>query len=212
MSANGRLAPRPATASWNAVSTSSSERASTIVPPWTSGSKPGLAVNSGSRSTATLTLTVPDRVFHRSMSATKSAGNSSRSSRRRNEIFGWAVVTTIGAVSCSPPARATPVTAPPAVVMRSTAAIGADLGAERPGGRRHRRSQPAHPARGEPPRPRVRRGRRRRSGGGPSRTRCPATAARPTFRSPRTPTARLGAGATRSSPRAGRRRSSRTAG
>ena len=68
------------------------------MPPWTSGSKPGLAVNSGSRSTATLTLTVPDRVFHRSMSATKSAGRSARSSSRRNEIFGWAVVTTTGAV------------------------------------------------------------------------------------------------------------------
>ena len=37
---------------------SSSDSASTIVPPCTSGSKPGLAVNSGSRSTATFTFTV----------------------------------------------------------------------------------------------------------------------------------------------------------
>ena len=74
MSANGSAAGRPATASWNALSTSSSDSASTIVPPCTSGSKPGLAVNSGSRSTARLTFTVPLRVFQRSMSATKSAG------------------------------------------------------------------------------------------------------------------------------------------
>ena len=67
MSANGSVAARPATASWNAPSMSSSDSASTIVPPCTSGSKPGLAVNSGSRSTATFTFTVPLRVFQRSI-------------------------------------------------------------------------------------------------------------------------------------------------
>ena len=76
MSANGSAAARPATASWNAPSMSSSDSASTIVPPCTSGSKPGLAVNSGSRSTATFTFTVPLRDRQRSMRSTKSVGSS----------------------------------------------------------------------------------------------------------------------------------------
>ena len=42
MSANGSVAGRPATASWKAVSMSSSDSASTIVPPWTSRVEAGL--------------------------------------------------------------------------------------------------------------------------------------------------------------------------
>ena len=74
MSAKGSAAARPATASWNAPSMSSRDSASTIVPPCTSGSKPGLAVNSGSRSTATFTFTVPLRVFHRSIAVDEVGG------------------------------------------------------------------------------------------------------------------------------------------
>ena len=102
MSANGRARRRPPTASWKALSRSSSDSASTIVPPWTSGSKPGLLANSGSRSTARLTFTTPLRLRHRSMSATKSGGRAARSTSRRNEIAGCVVVTTTGAVSSSP--------------------------------------------------------------------------------------------------------------
>ena len=79
MSAKGSAAARPATASWNAPSMSSSDSASTIVPPCTSGSKPGLAVNSGSRSTATFTFTVPLRERQLSMRSTKSVGSWARS-------------------------------------------------------------------------------------------------------------------------------------
>ena len=46
---------------------------------WVDYSKPGFAVNSGNRSTATLTLTVPLRVFQRSIAVTKSEGNALRS-------------------------------------------------------------------------------------------------------------------------------------
>ena len=96
MSANGTRRRRgPATASWNARSTSSSDSASTIVPPCTSGSKPGLAVNSGSRSTARLTFTVPAAglpaldVGRRSRS-----GSSARSICSRKVIFGCVAATT----------------------------------------------------------------------------------------------------------------------
>ena len=52
------------------------------MPPCTSGSKPGLAVNSGSRSTATLTLTVPLRVFQRSIVVDEVGGE-----RRRVDLL-----------------------------------------------------------------------------------------------------------------------------
>ena len=74
MSANGSAGGASGDRVLERASMSSSDSASTIVPPCTSGSKPGLAVNSGSRSTATFTFTVPLRVFHRSIVSTKSVG------------------------------------------------------------------------------------------------------------------------------------------
>jgi hypothetical protein len=121
-SANGTAEGRPAAASWKAPSMSSSDSASTMVPPWISGSKAGRQVNWGSRSTARLTLTVPLRVFQRSMSATKSPGSSARSTCSRKVIRGWVAATTTSVASSSPPSRTTPVTRPSLVVMRRTGA------------------------------------------------------------------------------------------
>jgi hypothetical protein len=56
------------------------------------------------------------------MSATKPAGSSAGSSNRRNEISGWAVVTTMGASMASPLARVTPVTWPSLVRICATSA------------------------------------------------------------------------------------------
>ncbi len=52
MSANGADDGRPETASWNAASMSSRLSASTIVPPWTCGPKPGWLANTGSLASA----------------------------------------------------------------------------------------------------------------------------------------------------------------
>ena len=79
-------------------------------------------MNRGSRSTAKLIFTVPDRVCHASMSATKSAGSASRSTSRRKEILGWAVVMTVSARISSPSSRVTPTTAPSRVSIRATGA------------------------------------------------------------------------------------------
>jgi hypothetical protein len=122
MSANGSDDGRPATASWNALSTSSRLSASTIVPPWTCGSNPGWLVNTGSRSSARLIFTVPLRVCQARISATKSGGSAPGSSSRRNEICGWAVVTTVPAATSSPLARVTPVTRPPLTRILATSA------------------------------------------------------------------------------------------
>ena len=70
-------------------------------------------MKSGSSLIATFTFTTPLRVFHRSMSHTKSAGSSWRSIRSRNAIFGWIVVTTTGARSSVPSSSATPTARPP---------------------------------------------------------------------------------------------------
>ena len=122
MSANGSVAGFPPTASWNAFSTSSSDSDSTIVPPCTAGSNDGCAVNTGSLSSARLILTVPLRVCQCSMSAAKPAGSSARSSSRRNEIAGCAVVTTQEASISSPLASVTPATAPSRTRIRPTSA------------------------------------------------------------------------------------------
>ncbi len=122
MSANGRVLGVPFTASWKALSISSRESASTIVPPCTCGSNSGWLAKVGSRSSARLIFTVPLRERQRSMSSTKSAGRSARSSSCRNEIFGCAVVITVGAAISVPSASTTPVTAPARVLMRATAA------------------------------------------------------------------------------------------
>ena len=123
MSANGSAAARPATASWNAPSMSSSDSASTIVPPCTSGSKPGLAVNSGSRSTATFTFTVPLRDLP-ALDALDEVGRAARRGRScsRNVIFGCVAATTTSARSSSPDSSVTPRTRPLRTSMRATAA------------------------------------------------------------------------------------------
>jgi hypothetical protein len=56
------------------------------------------------------------------MSVTKSAGSAERSTSRRNEIAGCAVVTTVAARSSSPPSSTTPVTDPAFVVISATGA------------------------------------------------------------------------------------------
>ena len=119
MSANGRAAGCPPTASWNAVSTSSSDRASTIVPPCTSGSKPGLHGELRQPVDRDVDL---DCARARSSSARcrrRTRPGARRGRRgRRNAIVGWTVVTTTGASSSSPSASATPVTRPSRVRMR----------------------------------------------------------------------------------------------
>ena len=122
MSANGRLAARPETASWNAPSTSSRVSASTMVPPWTSGSKPRLARNSGSRSTATFTLTVPLRDFHCVIVSTKSSGSADGSICSRKVIFGCVAAITTSARSSSPDSSTTPRALPSRTSMRATLA------------------------------------------------------------------------------------------
>ena len=89
---------RPATASWKAPSTSSSDSASTIVPPCTSGSKPGLG--------GELRQPVDGEVDLHRAAARLPASRCRRRSRpagrggrpgRRNAICGCAVVMTVGA-------------------------------------------------------------------------------------------------------------------
>ena len=110
-------------ASWNARSAYCGLKHSSTDPVWWScWFVPGIAVKFGSSLIATLTFTVPERVFHRSMSHTKSAGNSCLSSRSRNAIFGWMVVTTTGARSSSPFSSATPTALPPRVRIFATLA------------------------------------------------------------------------------------------
>ena len=153
MSANGSVAGCPATASWSArldvvERLGEHDRAAVHL-----GSNSGMAGELGSRSTARLTFTVPDRLCHASMSATKSAGSSARSTRSRNEIFGCAVVTTVGARELRtvgqrdadrPRRRATS--------MRATGAS-VRISAPNDAGRgRHRRGHPAHAAAREAPR------------------------------------------------------------
>jgi hypothetical protein len=82
----------------------------------------GSAVKSGSSPRARLILTTPLRERQRSMSATKSAGSSARSTCSRKVILGWMAVTTTGACSSSPPASTTPVARPPETSTRSTRA------------------------------------------------------------------------------------------
>ena len=94
-----------------------------IAPPWTSGLKPGSALNCGSSASARLILTVPERDRHCSMSWTNSAGRCRRSIWRRNVIWGWQVVTTSGASNSSPPLITTPVTRPSRTVTFSTGAL-----------------------------------------------------------------------------------------
>src|SRR6266702_1542770 len=108
MSANGTEDGLPATASWKDVSISSRLSASTMVPPCTC------------RSSARLILTVPLLLCQPRMSATKPAGRTAGSTKRRNEIVGCIVVTTVPAGTCSPVARSTPVARPARVVMAAT--------------------------------------------------------------------------------------------
>ena len=77
----------------------------------------------GSSASARLIFTTPDRVFHRSMSLTKSAGSSVGGRCSRKAILGCRLVTTSGAVSSSPPSSTTPVTRPAWVLTRSTLAL-----------------------------------------------------------------------------------------
>ena len=74
----------------------------------------------GSSASARLILTTPERVFHRSMSETKSSGRSVRGRWSRKAILGCRLVTTSGAVSCSPLSSTTPVTWPLLVLTDST--------------------------------------------------------------------------------------------
>ena len=83
----------------------------------------GSAVKLGSSASARLIFTTPDRVFHRSMSLTKSAGSSVGGRCSRKAILGCRLVTTSGAVSSSPPSSTTPVTRPAWVLTRSTRAL-----------------------------------------------------------------------------------------
>ena len=152
MSANGRLAARPETASWNAPSTSSSVSASTIVPPWTSGSKPALARNSGSRSTATFTLTVPLRDFHCVIVSTKSSGSADGSICSRKVIFGCVAAITTSARSSSPDSSTTPRALSVAHVDASDARVRADRGTERLRRAAQRAGDTAHPAAWKAPR------------------------------------------------------------
>ena len=176
MSANGSAAARPATASWNARSMSSSDSASTIVPPCTSGSKPGLAVNSGSRSTATFTFTVPLRVFQRSIAvdevgrergAVDLVEERDLRMRRRDHDVGAQLLARLERHAAHAPvahvdARDRRVGAHRRAVRRAAAARSASL------------TRPCR-LRGSPT-SRAGRRPRRRSCGAPSRTRCPASA------------------------------------
>jgi hypothetical protein len=69
-----------------------------------------------------LIFTVPLRVCHALISATKSGGSTLGSSSRRNTICGCAVVTTTPASTSSPLASVTPVARPPLVRIRATSA------------------------------------------------------------------------------------------
>ena len=98
MSLNGAVEGRPLRASWNARSTNSIVGAMSRDPVWWSCRLwPGLAVKLGSSDSARLIFTTPLRVFHRSMSLTKSAGSSSRAIWSKNAVFGCRLVTTMGA-------------------------------------------------------------------------------------------------------------------
>ena len=80
----------------------------------------GSEANVGSPSMATLIFTVPLRDFHRSMSSTKSAGRSRRSSWRRKVICGCVAATTRSALNSVPSWSATPTARPSLTRMRST--------------------------------------------------------------------------------------------
>ena len=80
-------------------------------------------MNSGSSASARLIFTVPLRVFQWVMSFTKSAGSSVAFSWSRNVILGWHVVTTIGAISSSPPSSTTPRARPFSVLIVETRAF-----------------------------------------------------------------------------------------
>ena len=114
--------------------------------------RPGWLAKTGSRSSARLIFTVPDRVCQPRMSSTKSAGRSRWvDAAAGTRSAGCAVVITTGAAISSPLASATPVTRPPLVVICATSRAGAHLGAERPGRRGQRRRHAAHPAAREAP-------------------------------------------------------------
>ena len=145
-------------------------------------------VNSGSRSTATFTFTVPLRVFHRSMRSTKSVGQLGAVDlveerdlrmRRRDHDVGAQLLTRLERHAAHPPV---------AHVDARDGRVGAHGRAVR---ERRARAAPRSPRpcrlRGSPT-SRAGRRRRRRSCGAPSRTRCRASAARPTCRSRRSPT------------------------
>ena len=97
---------------------------------------------------------MPLRVCQPSMSARKPAGRCSRSTSRRNEIAGCAVVTTLGAAIARPVRQRHPGGAPVADVDPPDRRAGADLRAERPRGRGQRARDAAHAAAREAPRAR----------------------------------------------------------
>ena len=122
-SLKGRSAPRPSRASWKARSMYSIDGAISTDPVWCSASSvPGSAVKSGSSERARLILTTPLRVFHRSMSSTKSAGSSVALMWSRKAVWGWRVVTTTGARISSPLSSTTPRTRPLVTMVRATRA------------------------------------------------------------------------------------------
>ena len=153
-----RAPARPATASWNAPSMSSSDSASTMVPPCTSGSKPGLQRNSGSRSSARFTFTVPLRVFQRSMVGDEVGGQLlAVESCLRNVIFGWRG----GDHHAAPRSPRRPRArrrsrCPPRTRIRSTGASRDARSRRTPrAARAHRLRHAAHAALGKPPAPHL---------------------------------------------------------
>ena len=166
------------------------------------------AVNSGSRSTATFTFTVPLRVFHRSMRSTKSVGQLGAVDlveerdlrmRRRDHDVGAQLLARLERDTAHPPVAH--VDARDRRVGAHDRAVRYGRVAQRAGSRRPCRLR-------ESPTSRAGRRRRHRSCGAPSRTRCRPNAARPTCRSRRSPRARPASAATRSTRRGGRRCSS----
>ena len=114
---------------------------------------PGLAVNSGSRSTATFTFTVPLRERQR-FDALDEVGRAAAPGRRvrRNVIFGWVAATTTSARSSSPDSSVTPRTRPLRTSMRATAASVRTVAPFGDGGVAQRPADRAHAALGESPR------------------------------------------------------------
>ena len=102
-----------------------------------------------------MTLTVPDRVFHRSMSVDELGGQLVAVEQPEEGDLRVSGGDDDRAGELLAALQRHAVALPSAVEIRGDRRLGADLGAERPGRRGDRRGEATHPAVREPPRPEL---------------------------------------------------------